>query len=273
MVPKSNVHSHTTFADGRNTPEEMVLAALKLGFHTLGFSEHAWLDIDPCCMRPEQEPLYRTEIRRLQQRYGDRIHILLGCEHDWFSPAGFSEYEYAIESVHFVRAGGESFCVDRGRAYLEDVIRRCYGGDPYALCRDYFRTVCESCLGTRADILGHIELVMKFNEKRDLFDDADPRYLRAALEAADCAADSGRLVEINTGAIARGYRSGPYPGPAMLRRLAERNAPILLTSDCHNAAFLDYAFGEALALARACGFRSAWMYRGPKPEEYPLEGN
>ena len=30
MLPKSNIHSHTTYADGRNTAGEMVQAALAL---------------------------------------------------------------------------------------------------------------------------------------------------------------------------------------------------------------------------------------------------
>ena len=65
MVPKSNIHSHTTFVDGRDTAEEMVLAALRLGFHTLGFSEHGHADYDDCSMTPAQEPAYRAEILRL----------------------------------------------------------------------------------------------------------------------------------------------------------------------------------------------------------------
>ena len=38
-ITRSNVHSHTTFSDGKNTAEEMVQAALSLGFHTLGQNE------------------------------------------------------------------------------------------------------------------------------------------------------------------------------------------------------------------------------------------
>ena len=56
MLPKSNIHSHTTYVDGRNTAEEMVQAALALGFHTLGFSEHGHVGYDDCSMTPEQEP-------------------------------------------------------------------------------------------------------------------------------------------------------------------------------------------------------------------------
>ena len=245
-------------------------AALALGFHTLGFSEHGHADYDDCSMSPEQEPEYRAEIRRLKAAYGDRIHILLGYEHDWLSPANVSEYEFYIESVHYVRAGGTQFCVDHTREILLDAARQFYGGDVYALCRDYFRTVCESIEGTSADVLGHIELVMKFNEDRSLFDDSDPRYLRHALECAELAAHSGRLVEINTGAIARGYRTQPYPGSAMLKQLQESGGRVILTSDCHNSDYLNCAFERTVELARACGFRTAWEYQGAELVEYPL---
>lgn len=267
---RSNVHSHTTFSDGKNTAEEMVQAALALGFHTLGFSEHGPADYDSAAMPAERMGDYRAEILRLREKYAGRIHILLGLEHDWLSPAAPDNLDYAIESVHYVQKDGQLWCMDWTREKQEIAIREHYGGNPYALCRDYFRTVCESIVGTSADILGHIELIMKFNEARNLFDDADPRYLGPALECAELAAKSGRLVEVNTGAIARGYRTQPYPGAAMLRRVAECGGRIILTSDCHNRDHLDCAFAGAARLARACGFKTAWEYRGAEAVEYKL---
>lgn len=269
-MTKSNIHSHTTFSDGRDSAEGMVRAALALGFHTLGFSDHGPADYDDSALPAEQAPAYRAEIRRLRDEYAGQIDLLLGLEHDWLSPAVGDDYDYAIESVHYVSKGGELWCVDWTRAKLEAAIAEYYGGDPYALCRDYFRTVCQSIEGTGADILGHIELVMKFNERRDLFDDADPRYLGPALECAELAAKSGRLVEVNTGAVARGYRTQPYPGEAMLRRIAQCGGRIIFTSDCHNSDYLDCGFAGAAELARACGFKTAWEYRGPQAVEYPL---
>ena len=38
---KSNVHTHTVFCDGADTPERMVLAAISAGMDTLGFSHHS----------------------------------------------------------------------------------------------------------------------------------------------------------------------------------------------------------------------------------------
>ena len=270
MLPKSNLHTHTIYVDGRDTPEEMIRAAVSLGFHTLGFSEHGYAPYDDCSMAPEDEPGYREEILRQRALWKDRIYIGLGYEHDWLHPSDLSLYDYSIESVHYVRAQGGLFCVDRSRACLEAAVRELFSGDPYAMCRAYFRTVCESCQGSAAQVLGHIELVMKFNERRDLFDDDDPRYLKYALEAAECAARSGKLVEINTGAIAKGYRTRPYPGVAMLRRIKDCGGRVILSSDCHNSDFLDCGFPEAASLARACGFETAWMLKGPELVEYAL---
>ena len=269
MLPKSNIHTHSTFGDGRDAPEAMAEAALKLGFHTLGFSEHGCADYCDYGMTPSTEPAYCSEVLRLREKYADRISIQLGCEHDWFAPPAEYPYDYVIESVHYLRRDGEIFDVDYTRPLLEEAVRVHYGGDVYALCRHYFQTVCESC-ESHAGVLGHMELVMKFNERRDLFDDADPRYLGPALEAADCAADSGKLIEVNTGAVAKGYRTQPYPGPAILKRLAERKAPIILTTDCQDARYLDCHLREAAELAKACGFRTALERRGGEFVPYLL---
>lgn len=269
MRLRSNIHTHGTYSDGRDAPEAMIQAALKLGFHTLGFSEHGHTDYDDYSMTLEAEAAYRREIPALRAKYAGQIDILLGYEHDWLMPPTQDDYDYVIESVHFVRAGDELFPIDENRALLESAIERHFGGDPYAMCAAYFRTICESCQ-SHAQVLGHMDLVMKFNEHRDLFDDTDPRYLRAALEVADSAANSGMLVEINTGAVARGYRTQPYPGPAILKRLAERRARVIFSSDCHNSDYLDCGFDDAQSLARACGFKTAWQYRGKTLEEFEL---
>ena len=38
---KANFHTHTTYCDGKNTPEEMVQAAIALGMTAIGFSGHS----------------------------------------------------------------------------------------------------------------------------------------------------------------------------------------------------------------------------------------
>ena len=38
---KQNLHTHTTYCDGKDTPEQVVLKAIEKGFNSIGFSGHA----------------------------------------------------------------------------------------------------------------------------------------------------------------------------------------------------------------------------------------
>ena len=60
---KSNYHTHTTFCDGRDTPEAMVEAAVERGFDVLGFSSHSDMLRDPAA--------YRAKLRELQQKLNE----------------------------------------------------------------------------------------------------------------------------------------------------------------------------------------------------------
>ena len=66
-------------------------------------------------------------------------------------------------------------------------------------------------LEPETDIVGHFDLLTKFNERRCFFDEESPAYRRAALRAMEALVAAGKIFEVNTGAISRGYRSTPYP--------------------------------------------------------------
>ena len=42
----TNFHTHSTWCDGKDTPEAMIEAAIAKGFSVLGFSSHAMLPED-----------------------------------------------------------------------------------------------------------------------------------------------------------------------------------------------------------------------------------
>ncbi len=268
MLPLSNVHTHTKFSDGANTAEEMALAAIQKGFVSLGFSDHG-RSYDPVGM--VDEGAYCKEVLRVKSKYADQIEIALGCEHEAFTEdADLSLYAYVIESVHFLCNDGIYTQVDDSAAVLQQAIDRFYGGDPYAMCRDYFDRVNRSMLRPEADIVGHIGLISKFNEKQPLFDHTDARYLRYAGETAALAAEKALLVEINSGAMYRGYRSTPYPYLEQLKLLKELGGRITITTDCHRAEWIDYGMTLSIELARAAGFRETWIWEGGGFSEKPL---
>lgn len=258
----SNVHTHTVFSDGKNTAEEMAEAAWRKGFVSLGFSDHGYAPHDVCSMRREDEPKYRAEVLRLKHKYAGRMEIALGYEHDASMPeADLTPYDYVIESVHFFHRDGIYTSIDESAEKLSTSIELLYDGDPYAMCADYFETLCRSILDTPGQIVGHIGLVTKFNEGNQMFDVSDRRYTRPAREALRCAVERNLLVEVNTGAMSRGYRSEPYPDRALLTHLHELGGRITLTSDCHRAEWIDYGFDQAAQLARSCGFRETWIWK------------
>ena len=113
MNYKQNLHTHTTYADGKDTPEEMILQALELGFDSLGFSEHSYLCYSRAArqMFPEATERYKAEVRALKEKYRGRIDIFCGLELDAYSdpPEGF---DYIIGSVHYLDLDGQVLTFD-----------------------------------------------------------------------------------------------------------------------------------------------------------------
>ena len=245
MSVKSDLHTHTTYCDGANTPEEMVRAALVLDMDCLGVSGHSYTFFDESyCMTRDGTKAYRAEISALKERYAGQINILCGVEQDYWSEESTEPYDYVIGSAHYLRVGGHYLPVDESAAIQRRIVAECFGGDWYAFAEAYFDTVAGVAERTGCDIIGHFDLVSKFNERERLFDERHPRYTAAWQAAADRLLRSGKPFEVNTGAMFRGYRSVPYPNAEMTDYLRARGGTFLLSSDSHCTAALCHAFSE-----------------------------
>ena len=271
MIIRSNLHTHTQFCDGVATAESIVEEAIRLGFHTLGFSSHSYTDFDPAfCMSEENTLKYIDEINRLKAVYDGKIDILLGCEVDYFSNIDLSPYEYIIGSLHYVEKDGLIINIDGpvDRAgnvrdippMLEDV-ENYFDGNYYECARNYYELLCGVVEKTHADVIGHFDIISKFNTKYNLWDEEDKRYLDPAYDALSRLLKKDRPFEINTGAVFKGYRNVPYPAPRFLTYIAEHGGSIVFSSDSHTPEALSYKQDEAVELAKSCGFTSALVMR------------
>lgn len=239
----SNYHTHTTFCDGENTPEEIIERAIELGCAEIGFSGHSYTDFDTrYCMSIKNSIEYISKLKELKEKYRDRINVLIGVEQDYFSSADTSGYDYVIGSVHYICKNGEYLSLDESPEVFKSIVDNYYGGDYFALCEDYYALVADLYEKTECDIIGHFDLVTKFNEGNRFFDTSHPRYTTAALNALSALALTPALFEINTGAIVRGHRTSPYPEAFLLHRMAKAKKPFIISSDCHNKDFLLYRF-------------------------------
>lgn len=270
-VIRSNLHTHTHFCDGKDSPAAMAEAAAALGFVSLGFSGHGvwpWFDE---AMTAEAQDRYRQEVQALKAQYAGTMDILLGVEHDGGQVYDDLTWDFMIESVHDLPFDGTFYSIDWDPPHTDALIADFCGGDAYRLAKLYF-AFCADCYSrSPAQIAGHVDLIAKFNEGGRLFDEEDPRYLDPAMEALDAAIDRGMVVEINTGAIARGWRTTPYPGPALLQRLKERGAPIMVNSDCHDRNYLTHGFAQSIELLKAMGFDHTLILTAKGWQEVGLE--
>lgn len=258
----SNAHTHCTWCDGKNTIPEMLEAARALGFVSLGFSSHAAQGFDAgYSMSEVHQRGYFEELRALQ-RSGAPLRVWAGLELDALArPKELDmarEADYLIGSTHYVLAepGGEYVAVDGDPARLRAYVDECFAGDGLALARRFYQIESDFLLRQRPAIIGHFDLVRIRAARLGLFEESDPAYRRLALDALERAYPCGAVLEVNTGAMARGYLPTPYPTLELLSAWREMGGRVTLTSDCHNRRLLNYAFEEALALLRRAGYQS-----------------
>ncbi len=251
----SDFHTHTFFCDGKNSPEEMILSAIEKGMKTLGFSMHSFAEFDLAVYSdPQALGKYKAEVKRLKEKYKDKIEILCGIEQDIYTQPEDKDFDYVIGSVHYVKIGEEYLPLDLSKEVLLDAVNRGFGGDVYSFAEWYFGAMEKVVEVTGADIIGHFDIIRKFDEDGDIFDQKHPRYIAAYTKAVKALVKHGKPFEINTGAISRGYRSTPYPSEDILRCIYENGGKVILSSDSHRKDTLCFEFEKWGKLARKIGF-------------------
>ena len=265
MKMRQNLHTHCVYCDGADTPENLVERAIELGFTSLGFSSHANTCFNDTCELRDNVAIYRREVERLKGEYEGRLRIYLGTELDRYSEGIVdpSDYDYTIASTHYTVKDGECVSFDISPRHAEDAFKRLFSSDPMAYARAYYETLADMGNHIKGDFVGHFDLVTKYERiLPHLFDTGAKEYRKMALEALDAVREKYEFFEVNTGVIGRGYKDAPYPAPFILKRMQELGCKMIVTTDCHNAKFLDVGFDTALDLLRAHGFTEIYDLDG-----------
>lgn len=250
-----NLHTHTTYCDGALPPEEMIKGAIEKGCGSIGFSEHAHVPFDlNYSMDLDATNEYAGEVLALKKKYEGIIEVFLGLEQDYYTDFIPDGLDYTIGTLHYVHREDQFFDIDAGAKHQNQVVERLFGGDYYAFAEDYFSVFAKIIEKTNADIVGHFDLISKYNSNGRLFDEAHPRYVSAALGAMDEILKRRKLFEVNTGAMYRIGKTEPYPSVFLLKELKKRGGEVILTSDSHDAGSLCHMFGEMKELLKTCGF-------------------
>lgn len=271
----SNAHTHSTFCDGKATLAEMAQAASAKGFTDLGFTSHSYAPFDPGCIGVADESSYQQAVRQLAAEKKDQLTISLGLEWDLFSPRPQPGYDYLIGSVHYFRPRAGSYrSVDESPETFSKTLSEWFANDALQMAAEYYELVVQHITENRPQIVGHFDLITKFNERLHYLDEKDPAYQRLALQALrqiiPALKENGGLVEVNTGAVSRGYRQTAYPADFLLQELLAEEVPVIITSDSHETGTLDYGFQAAENRLRQLGFRESWQLRSGRFVAVPL---
>lgn len=241
----TDLHTHTFFCDGKDSPEDMVLSAIEKGLDTLGILTHSYVEFDlSACIAEDRQNEFITEVNRLKEKYKDKIKILCGIEVDYYATSVAEGYDYRLGSLHYFKIGDKYYSLDISIPGFIEMVEKEFGGDYLAVCEEYYRLLADVPRKTKADIIAHIDLITKFNEGERLFDTKDPRYIKAYRAAVDKLVTYGLPFEINTGAISRGYRTSPYPAPDILEYIKEKGGKLIISSDSHSKENIAYLFDK-----------------------------
>lgn len=260
MNTLQNLHTHTTFSDGKDTPEEMVLEAINKGFVSLGFSEHSGMTYSSYdFMRGTKQEEYKKEILRLKEKYKDKIDIFLGLEVDMYSSPDMKGFDYLIGSMHYFKIGNEYISFDRTSNEMIDIKNKYFGEDGLAFARRYYEELSNIYKYGNFDIIGHFDIIAKHTQNAYFFDETSKEYLSLAYECAKTLSGKIPYFEVNTGCISRGYKNIPYPIPEIMKFLRELGFGAVITSDCHNKDHFDCYFKEANELLKECGYKEKYI--------------
>lgn len=255
-----NLHTHTTFCDGADTPEEMILTAIEKGFDSLGFSAHSFMSYSPMFVKKgDKTGMYKKVVTELKEKYKDQLKVYLGLEVDIYSEPDMTDYDYLIASLHYFKFGDEYIPFDRNADFVENIINTHFGGDGMAYAKAYYKAMTEIPNYGNFDVIGHFDLITKHIDNCDFFDHTSKEYLDAAFETAEALRGKVPLFEVNTGAISRGYRKTPYPSISIIKELKRLGYGAVITSDCHSKDALDCRFDEAVELLKTCGFKEKYI--------------
>lgn len=259
MAILSSTHCHTHLVDGKSPAEDIVLSAISHGFFSMGFTEHGiQLHDADYNLSAEATSEYIALVNSLARKYAAQIRIYLGIERDLYSQARREDYEYVLGASHYFMYDDEYFAVDAFYERLRELRDTRMGGDGAMLAIKYYDELSDYALAYKLDAVAHFDLIRKHNGGGKLYDENDARLIARERLALEKIYESGALLEVNTGGMARGYLDTPYPTMRALKYWHALGGRITIGSDCHFAEYIAFGYDALPEYLRAAGFEAYW---------------
>ncbi len=264
----TNYHSHTHFSDGKGEPELYVQSAIEKGMYAYGFSCHSPLPFESGWnMKFENLRNYLVEIKRLKEKYRDTIKLYLSLEIDYVKDLiGIDQYrkynlDYYLGSIHFLGflEDGQVWDFDRSSKWFKEGLIKLFDNDIKKLVAYYYRQVVDMAELTKPDIIGHFDLIKKYNRNNEFFDETADWYKEIVFESLEKIAKTNSIIEVNTRGVLKKLNEEFYPSSFILNRCKELNLRLCLSADAHNPADVMALLPEARTLLKKIGFKEVYI--------------
>lgn len=271
---QADLHLHTCYSHGANTPAEMYEAALQKGLRLIGFSEHS--------PRPEAYTYaheYREQLKRFLPRYVQEVtalkqrnpglHVLLGLEMDWLDgeeefirqSVQAYDYDYIIGSVHFLGHWGFDDGHDAWANVSQEECEERY--------RSYFHAWRNMIKSGLFQIAAHPDLIKIYsiNQFHIWLQKSEAKALLQSCLLA--MRDSGMAMEISSAGLRKACHE-IYPCPQIMKMAARLGIPASMASDAHNTRDLAADFDKLADYAQSFGYQEQTIFMHGSKSSLPF---
>ena len=258
-----STHNHSTGSDGKLSPEEVILKAIELRWDYVYFTDHYLLppDFPLKGNRGYFNKEYIKDVKKLREKYKDKIKIYFGAEFNWFEDyskwlrkEAKKDFDYVIGSIHFLfEKNGKFRLMEQGRDYYLETLRKFGGVKGYV--QEYYKQTKNLIKSEIYDSVGHFDYVKIYNKNKEFFSEDDAWYEELVLECLDLMKGSGMVLEINAGGF--GKCGASFPSEWIVKEARKRNIPITLGLDAHQEEHFDNkACKKMINIAKKAGYKS-----------------
>jgi len=261
-----NLHQHTLFSDGKETPKKFIEKAIELGFSQVGFSEHSPLPFsNPFSLKEEQVGDYVNAIEHLKDQFGHQIEIFRALEMDYIPGVSEDfnfwrkkcETDYLIGSVHLVKPDNtDALWFTDGPDYkiYDAGLQQFFGGDIRKAVKTFYHQTNRMIESQTFEIIGHLDKIKMHNRGR-FFTEDERWYRKLVEETLELVRNKNLIVEVNTRGLYKKTSDSLFPDHQTLKRVKELKIPVIVSSDAHHPDEIKKGFQYAEKRLLELGFK------------------
>ena len=214
---------------------------------------------------PKLFPAYLEEALRLQAKYADKIHIIIGFEAEFIRPSYAAHVktlaeaacvDYFIGSVHHVY----SIPIDYDKPTYQRAITEFAGGSEEKLWEDYYDLHYQMLTELQPKVVGHFDLIRLMSDSPG----RDPREWKGVwdkvLRNLKLVKEQGGWLECNSAALRKGLEE-PYPCRAIAEEWLKMGGKFTLSDDSHGIAQVATNYEGALNYLRSMDVKQVWTWK------------